>query len=496
MSDRFRLTLGQLNPTVGDLPGNAALAREAWQAGRDAGAQLVALPELFLTGHDAKALLQNPAFQRDVVTHLEALAAHCADGPALALGAPWVEGAKLHNAYLILQGGKIAQRVLQHSPARHSHFDAGPISGPYAVEGLRIGSPIGADGWTGDVAETQAETGAEFLLIPNAAPHQRGAMDRRLNHMVARVIETELPLISLNMVGGQDEAVFDGASFALNPGGKLALHLPAFDRAIAHVDLERAPEGWQIVAGDLAPQPSALERDYRALVVGLRDYVAKAGASKVLVEQTEGRDAALAATIAADALGPENVRQIAVPVGADLQSTLHARLAGLGAAVGADSLALPLRGLMLRALAQDAGELLLTAQNKSATAMGQSAVPGDFNPIKDLYQTEVLALCQWRNTTHRVWMRGPASAAFPQRENSREDSAQEDSAVDDILCILQERNGSVGDCVAEGFDQQTAQKVAEHLFNNQPRKSRSAPGPRVTASRPEHPYPAHWRDGS
>lgn len=151
---------------------------------------------------------------------------------------------------------------------------------------------------------------------------------------------------------------------------------------------------------------------------------------------------------------------------------------------------------MLRALAQDAGEMLLTAQNKSAAAIGQSAVPGDFNPVKDLYQTEVLALCQWRNTTHRVWMRGPASAAFPQREHSQEDSAQEDSAVDDILRILQERNGSVGDCVAEGFDQRTAQKVAEHLFNNQPRKNRSAPGPRVTASRPEPPYPAHWRDGS
>lgn len=491
MSDRFRLTLGQLNPTVGDLPGNAALARKTWEAGRDAGAQLVALPELFLTGHDAKALLRNPAFQRDVTAHLEALAADCADGPALALGAPWVEGTKLHNAYLILQGGKITQRVLQHSPVPHSVFDAGPISGPYAVEGLRIGSPIGADGWESDVAETQAETGAEFLLIPNAAPHLRGAMDRRLNHMVARVIETELPLVYLNMAGGQDEAVYDGASFALNPSGKLALQLPAFEEAIAHVDLERGPEGWLIAAGDRAPQPSTLERDYRALVVGLRDYVSKVGAAKVLIEDAGGHDAALAAMIARDALGADNLREIAVAAEGSLYSSLRDSLAALGAEVSVATLSLPLRSLMLRALADDAGELLLIAQNKSAAAMGHGAVLGAFNPIKDLYQTEVHALCQWRSETHRAWMLGPEAAAVAISEQSTEEHQ-----LDDILRILQDKDGSVEDCVAEGLDQRVAQEVAQRHLEHRPQRNRSTPGPRVTAPRTEYPHPARWRDGS
>ncbi|MFG6559868.1 nitrilase-related carbon-nitrogen hydrolase [Sulfitobacter sp. 1A15299] len=477
MSDRFRLTLGQLNPTAGDLPGNAALARDAWQAGRDAGAQMVALPECFLAGHDAEELSQNPAYQRDVLAQLEALAAHCADGPVLALGAPWVAAGKLHNAYLILQGGKIAQRVLQHAPRPRGLFDPAPISGPYAVAGLRIGSPIGADGETGDVAETQAETGAELLLIPNATPHLRGAMERRLNHMVARVIETELPVIHLNRTGGAGETVFDGATFALNPGGKLALQMPAFDTALAHVDLARGPEGWRIVESAFAPQPEALERDYRALVVGLRDYAAETGASKVVVEQAEGNDTALAAAIARDALGAENVRQIAVPTEGDLHATLHETLAELGAKGGADTLALPLRGLILRALADDAGEILLSPQSKSAAVMGQGAISGDFNPIKDLYQTEVHALCQWRNKTHRSWMLGPANTVLHLSEPSAEDRQ-----LDDILHILQNAQGSAEDCAAAGLDRQTARSVAERL-RSRSRNSRSTPGPRISSTR-------------
>ena len=473
MPDRFRLTLGQLNPTAGDLPGNAALARDAWQAGRDAGAQMVALPELFLTGHDAQGLSQNPSSQREVVAQLEALAADCADGPALALGAPWGEGGKLHNAYLILQNGKIAQRVLQHAPAARALFDPAPISGPYAVAGLRIGSPIGADGETGDVAETQAETGAELLLIPHATPHLRGAMERRLNHMVARVIETELPVIHLNMTGGEGETVFDGATFALNPGGKLALQMPAFDTAFAHVDLERGPEGWRIVESALAPQPEALERDYRALVVGLRDYAAKTRASKVLIEQAEGNDTALAAAIARDALGAENVRQIDVPLSDNLHAALRDELAALGAEVSADTLTPPLRGLMLRALADDAGEMLLTAQNKSAAAMGTVALPGEFNAVKDLYQTEVQALCDWRSNTVRAWMQGPAPSPASDTEEAR--------AEDAILRILLENGGNADDCVAAGHAPQSAQRIAGRMAAAKARKGPTVPGPRLKA---------------
>ncbi|MEM7521345.1 MAG: nitrilase-related carbon-nitrogen hydrolase, partial [Pseudomonadota bacterium] len=319
MADRFRITLGQMNPTVGDLSGNAAIAREVWAAGKAAGADLVALPEMFLAGYNAQDLVMKRAFQLKVMDHLNALAADCADGPALAIGAPWVEGAELFNAYLILKGGKIASRLLKHNLPNETVFDevrvfdSGPLGGPYAVGNTRVGSPICEDAWHPEVSETLQETGAEFLLVPNGSPYYRGKMDTRMNVMVARVIETGLPLIYINMVGGQDDQIFDGASFALNPGGKLAMQMPAFDEVIHNVDLERTEEGWRVVKQPLAHFPDAWEADYRVCVQGLRDYMAKTGFKKVLLGLSGGIDSAIVATIAADALGSENVRCVMLP---------------------------------------------------------------------------------------------------------------------------------------------------------------------------------------
>ena len=239
MADRFRVTLAQLNPTVGDLAGNAAKAKAAWDEGRAAGADLVALPEMFITGYNTQDLVMKPAFHTAAIAEVEKLAVVCADGPALAIGAPWLEGGRLYNAYLILKGGKIASRSLKHHLPNETVFDevrifdTGPLGGPYSVGETRIGSPICEDGWHEDVAETLAETGAEFLLIPNGSPYYRGKMDTRFNLMVARAVETHLPVIYLNMTGGQDDQVFDGGSFVLNPGGALALQMPVFDESVA-----------------------------------------------------------------------------------------------------------------------------------------------------------------------------------------------------------------------------------------------------------------------
>ena len=412
MTSRFRITLGQLNPTVGDLAGNADLARDAWAQGKEADADLVALPEMFLAGYNAQDLVMKQAFQLDVMTHLEALAADCADGPALAIGAPWVEGAKLYNAYVILKGGKIASRVFKHNLPNETVFDevrifdSAPLGGPYAVGDTRIGSPICEDAWHPDVAETLAETGAEFLLVPNGSPYYRGKFETRLNHMVARVVETELPLIYLNMVGGQDDQVFDGASFALNPGGKLAFQMPAFDAQITHVDLEQTPEGWRVVEGEKVPMPSELEQDYRVMVQGLRDYMGKTGFKKVLLGLSGGIDSAIVATIAVDALGADNVRCVMLPSEYTSQASLDdaesvAKALGCrydyvpiaqGRAAITDTLAplfdgtepdlteeniqSRLRGLLLMAVSNKFGEMLLTTGNKSEVAVGYATIYG------------------------------------------------------------------------------------------------------------------------
>ena len=552
MTSRFRITLGQLNPTVGDLAGNADLAREAWAQGKEAGANLVALPEMFLAGYNAQDLVMKQAFQLDVMTHLEALAADCADGPALAIGAPWVEGAKLYNAYLILRNGKIASRVFKHNLPNETVFDevrifdSAPLGGPYAVGDTRIGSPICEDAWHPDVAETLAETGAEFLLVPNGSPYYRGKFETRLNHMVARVVETELPLIYLNMVGGQDDQVFDGASFALNPGGKLAFQMPAFDAQIAHVDLERTPEGWRVVEGEKAHMPSDLEQDYRVMVQGLRDYMGKTGFKKVLLGLSGGIDSAIVATIAVDALGADNVRCVMLPSEYTSQASLDdaesvAKALGCrydyvpiaqGRAAITDTLAplfdgttpdlteeniqSRLRGLLLMAVSNKFGEMLLTTGNKSEVAVGYATIYGDmaggYNPIKDMYKTRVFDSCRWRNENHRDWMKGPEGEVIapriidkPPSAELREDQKDSDSLpdypdLDAMLTILVDDDGSIADCVAAGFDREVAKKVEHLLYISEYKRFQSAPGPRLTKGAfwldRRYPIVNRWRDPS
>ena len=219
MTNRFRITLGQMNPTVGDLAGNAALARRAWEAGKAAGADFVAMPEMFITGYQTQDLVMKEAFTRDAMRHVDQLMADCADGPALGIGGPLIQGGNLYNAYHVLKDGRLVRQVLKHELPNETVFDEvrlyepGPIGGPYQIDNIiRVGTPICEDAWHEDVPEALAESGAELLLVPNGSPYYRGKYDTRLNMMVARVIETGLPLIYLNMVGGQDDQVFDGVA--------------------------------------------------------------------------------------------------------------------------------------------------------------------------------------------------------------------------------------------------------------------------------------------
>ncbi|MDG1456863.1 MAG: NAD+ synthase [Pseudoprimorskyibacter sp.] len=550
MSDQFHLTLGQMNPTVGDLKGNAALAVKVWTVGRDADADMVALPEMFLTGYNAQDLVRKPAFTKAAMQTAQTLAETCADGPALAIGCPWVENGKTYNAYLICSGGQIISRVLKHHLPNDNVFDEervfepGPLAGPYNVGGVRIGSPICEDAWHEDVPETLEETGAEFLLVPNGSPYARGKFDLRINHMVARVVETGLPLIYLNMVGGQDDQVFDGASFGLNPGGALALQMPAFDETIAHVHLNRGPSGWTIAQGSQAKLPDSFEQDYRAMVLALRDYLRKSGFEKVLLGLSGGIDSAIVATIAADAIGPHNVRCVMLPseytsqaslddaqtvvdaLGcpfdtipiaesrAAITATLAPLFSGHDTDLTEENLQSRLRGLLLMALSNKFGEMLLTTGNKSEVAVGYATIYGDmsggYNPIKDLYKTRVFEICRWRNGAHRDWMMGPAGEVIapriidkPPSAELRPDQKDSDSlpdypVLDGILQILVDDEGSVADCVAAGFDYTDVMQVQKLLYISEYKRFQSAPGVRLSERAfwldRRYPIVNRWRD--
>lgn len=550
MTDQFRITIAQLNPTVGDLQGNAAKAKQAWLQGAAQGSDFVTLPEMFITGYNTQDLVMKPAFQNDAMDAVRALAKECADGPALGIGGPWVEDGALFNAYFILNGGDIQAIVKKHHLPNETVFDEvrifepGQVSGPYVINDVRIGSPICEDAWHSDVVETLEETGAEFLFIPNGSPYYRGKLDVRVNLMVSRVVESGLPLIYLNLTGGQDDQIFDGCSFALNPGGELAAMLPMFEESITELTLNRTDEGWRIADSVKSKVLDQLEADYHAMTIALRDYCAKSGFSKVLLGLSGGVDSALVATIAADALGAENVRCIMLPseytsdeslndakdmaenLGcrydylpiaegrAAITNTLAPLFEGTNPDLTEENIQSRLRGLLLMAVSNKFGEMLLTTGNKSEVAVGYATIYGDmaggYNPIKDLYKTRVFDICRWRNEQHRDWMRGPAGAVIPANIIEKPPSAelrpdQKDSdslpdyyVLDGILTILVDQDGSIDDCVAAGFPKEDALRVQHLLYISEYKRFQSAPGARLSPKAfwldRRYPIVNRWRD--
>ncbi len=546
----FRLSLAQLNPTVGALAQNMAKAAAAWQAGKDAGADMVMLPEMFITGYQVQDLVLKPAFVADAMAHVNQLAAQCGDGPVLGIGGPLRDAGGLYNAYFILQGGKIRTVVKKFMLPNDGVFDekrlyqTDGITGPYTVGPVQIGTPICEDAWHADVAEAQTESGAQILLVPNGSPYARGKMDRRIALMVARAVENDRPLVYLNMVGGQDDQVFDGGSFVLNPDGALAASLPVFDEATTLVDFEETPTGWRARDGQKAQWPDALEQDYRVCVEALRDYMGKTGFKSVVLGLSGGIDSAIVATIAADALGPDNVHCVMLPSeytsqtslddAASVATALGARLDtvsiaqsraavtdtlaplfdGYAADVTEENLQSRLRGLLLMALSNKFGSMLLTTGNKSEVAVGYATIYGDmsggYNPIKDLYKTRVFDLCRWRNAHHRPWMMGPQGQVIdpsiidkPPTAELREDQKDEDSlppypVLDGILEMLVDQDASVADCVAAGFDRDTVKRVEHLIYISEYKRFQSAPGARVSdrAFWLDRRYPIvnRWRD--
>src|ERR1700734_1084014 len=533
----FTVTLAQLNPTVGDVAGNAAKARAARVQARAAGADLVVLPELFIAGYPPEDLVLKPAFQSECRAAIEGLARDTADGgPAMLVGSPWVEDGKLYNACALLDGGRVAAIRFKANLPNYGVFDEkrlfarGPAAGPVTIRGIRVGVPVCEDIWLEEsedyenVVECLAETGAEILVVPNGSPYARGKVDMRLSISVARVTESGLPLVYLNQVGGQDELVFDGSSFALNADLSVAAQLPAFAESITTLHWRKDESGWRC-AGPVAPLLDGDKGDYAACVLGLRDYVGKNGFPGVLLGVSGGIDSALCAAIAVDALGAERVRGVMLPFRFTAQVSLDdaAKLAGhlgiryevlpisqavhgfeailadafkgLPRDITEENLQARTRGTLLMAISNKTGAMVVTTGNKSEMSVGYATLYGDmnggFNPIKDIYKTEVFRLSSLRNRWKPQGALGPDGEVIPEniivkppsaelRENQKdEDSLPPYPVLDGILRGLVEKEMRVADIVADGYDLETVRRVERLLYLAEYKRRQSAPGVKV-----------------
>ena len=532
MSDQFKITLAQLNATVGDLKGNADKVMKAWEKARDEQSNIIAFPELFITGYNPQDLILKPAFQKASTETIQKIAEACSQGPAIAVGGPFCDEKNLYNAYYILSGGKIQAVIKKHHLPNEEVFDevrlfsSGNVDGPFQVDQMRIGSPICEDAWHSDIVETLAETGAQTLLVPNGSPYYRSKTEIRQNVMVSRVVESGLPLVYLNLVGGQDDQVFDGGSFVLNPGGELVLQMPQFEESVETCVFKKSAGSWKAEVGHKSRILEPLESDYFAMVMGLRDYCKKAGFDRVVIGLSGGVDSALVATIAADALGPQSVRAVMLPSeytskgslddAAELSTNLNCRYDYLSIEEGRlaisetlsdlfkgtktdlteENIQSRLRGLLLMAISNKFGEMLLTTGNKSEVSVGYSTIYGDmaggYNPIKDLYKTRVFDICRWRNENTRPWMKAsglnvipiniiekpPSAELRPDQKDS--DSLPDYFILDGILKILVDEDGTIEDCINAGFREEDAKRIQKLLFMNEYKRYQSAPGTRLS----------------
>ncbi|MGI9403030.1 MAG: NAD+ synthase [Hyphomicrobium sp.] len=529
----LKIALAQANPTVGDLDGNVAKLVEMRAKANALGADLVVFPELFITGYPPEDLVLKPAFQLAARRRVEALAAELGPGPGVLTGTIWPEDGNVYNAAVLLDGGKVEAVRFKVDLPNYGVFDEkrifaqGGMPGPINFRGVRLGVPICEDIWGPDVTECLAEAGAEILISVNGSPFDWTKPDVRMNKVVARVTETGLPLAYLNQVGGQDELVFDGASFVFNANFGLAVQAPAWEEVIALSEWRKTPEGWQCAQDKCAAIEEGDAAAYQACLLGIRDYVNKNGFPGVVVGLSGGIDSALVAAIATDALGGERVRTVMMPYRytsseslrdaeacaralalrydvlpieaavAGVKETLAPVLAGTKPDATEENIQARVRGIILMALSNKFGGMVITTGNKSEMSVGYATLYGDmnggFNPVKDLYKTEVYRLARWRNAHVPKGAMGPAGIVIPETiitkvpsAELRPDQTDQDSlppydVLDDILACLVEKEMPIDEIIARGHAPEIVRQVERMLYIAEYKRRQAAPGVKISS---------------
>jgi NAD+ synthase len=525
------IALAQLNPTVGDLDGNLAKIRRARDEAAAARADLVVLSELAVVGYPPEDLVLRPSVVDKCHAAVDALVRESQSGPSLIVTTPWRENGAVYNAAILIDKGQITPRYKCDLPNygvfdEKRIFSAGPIPQPVNFRGTSIGMPICEDIWTPTVTAHLARAGAEMLLVPNGSPYETGKFSTRLELVKARARETNVPVVYVNQVGGQDELVFDGRSFVLNRAGELVACFEGWHETVGITTWNKTGEGWICDRGGVDDLGEQIEDVYCALMLGLRDYVGKNGFPGIVLGLSGGIDSALSAAIAVDALGPGRVtgvrlpsaytsqlsmeeaqsvaerlgiRLLTVPIAAVAGAAEHELTAvfeGRPRDVAEENLQARIRGLLLMALSNKFGSMLLTTGNKSEMSVGYATLYGDmcggYSVLKDIYKTDVYRLSRWRNGRRPKGASGPESDVIPERTITRPPTAElrpnqtdQDSLppydqLDAILRGLIEEEQSVEALSATVAPRAVVSRVQQMLYTAEYKRRQAPPGVKVS----------------
>jgi len=533
MKKKLKILLAQLNPIGGDVKGNFKKLEDAWKRACESKIDIIALPEMFLSGYPIDDLVLRGDFISSIEKHISKLAKLTLNGPAIIVGCPRNDNGIIRNSVFILDNGEILGfRDKAKLPNEHEFYDnrqfvPGDLPGPILIRGIRFGVPICEDIWDPEVCECLKESGAEIILSINGSTYNIDKMEKRVNNVVSRAVENDIPLIYLNLVGGQDELIFDGGSFAVNSDGQLACQLPMFETFDGVIEIENNSSSLKISSKHIFKDQTGYESLYSAIMLSLRDYVTKNSFKNVILGLSGGIDSALVSAVAVDALGPENVRCFMLPskftsqdstndakdisdrldiklealsieeLYNSVENTLKKTFNSLEKDITEENIQSRLRGLMLMAISNKHGAMVLATGNKSEYAAGYSTLYGDmcggFAPIKDVWKVQVFDLCRWRNANMPRGGAGPEGEVIPVRiidkppsAELRPDQKDTDSLppydrLDAIMKALCEEMVDIETIAARGYDRDEVARASQLLFRAEYKRFQAAPGPKMNA---------------